>query len=172
MQLAHSIKKMLEKHHTESFGWAMCCCGRDREVAADVLQNAYLRILEGKAKYKGRSAFKTWLFVVIRNTATDWYRSEQRRSRRKAQQQRQEPAWELPEVENGMPGEMQQVIREAMNRLSPRQSEILHLVFYHGMTIEDAARVIEMPLGTARTHYERGKKKLKCWLSNKKEELL
>ena len=56
--------------------------------------------------------------------------------------------------------------------LTPRQQEILHLVFYHEMTIQEAAAIVKMPVGTARTHYERGKKNLRCWLGKRKEELL
>jgi len=45
---------------------------RDADRAADVLQIAYLKVLNGKAAFDARSSFKTWLFAVIRRTAADY----------------------------------------------------------------------------------------------------
>jgi RNA polymerase sigma-70 factor (ECF subfamily) len=62
-------------------------------------------------------------------------------------------------------GEASRRLRSLLARLSPRQSEILHLVFYQELTIEEAAEVLHLSVGTARTHYERGKARLKLLLS-------
>jgi RNA polymerase sigma-70 factor (ECF subfamily) len=47
-----------------------------------------------------------------------------------------------------------------MASISERQRQVLELVFYHDLTIEQAARVMGIGLGSARTHYERGKHSL------------
>src|SRR6266576_3699085 len=63
------LKAELEKLHSSSFGWTLSCCRRDRGEAEEVLQTVYLKILEGKARFRGESSFRTWLFAVIHKTA-------------------------------------------------------------------------------------------------------
>ena len=50
-----------------------------------------------------------------------------------------------------------EAIGRALVRLSERQREVLHLVFYEGLSIAEASVVMKVSLGTARVHYERGK---------------
>src|SRR5215216_2939711 len=63
------LKAELEKLHPASFGWALSCCRRNHADAEEVLQSVYLKILLGKAVYRGESKLQTWLFAVIRKTA-------------------------------------------------------------------------------------------------------
>ena len=65
------LRAQLESHHRESYGWALGCCRRNPADADGVLQTAYLKVLQGKARFDGRASFKTWLFAVIRTTAID-----------------------------------------------------------------------------------------------------
>ena len=68
------LKAELETLHSASFGWALNCCRRDRAEAEEVLQTVYLKILEGKACFRGEASLKTWLFAVIRKTAIGEHR--------------------------------------------------------------------------------------------------
>ena len=70
------LRNELERHHRDSYGWALACCQRNQADADNILQTAYLKVLDGKARFDGRSAFKTWLFSVIRRTAIDHRRRE------------------------------------------------------------------------------------------------
>jgi len=151
----------LEKLHAESHGWALACCGRDREEAEEVLQSAYLKVFAGKARFDGRSTFRTWLFGVIRRTA-----AEERR--RNIVHRLRAAAYAVIAPSDTRTGadtileiaQRQERLLSALRELSPRQREVLQLVFYHDMTIEDAATAMSVSLGTARTHYERGKARL------------
>jgi len=47
------LQAQLEKVHSVSYGWALNCCSRDRTEAKDVLQMAYLKVLQGRQPTRG-----------------------------------------------------------------------------------------------------------------------
>ena len=61
----------LEAFHGSSWGWALACCLWDRSEAEEVLQTAYLKALDGRARFDGHSSERTWFFGVIRRTAVE-----------------------------------------------------------------------------------------------------
>lgn len=128
---------------------------------------SYLKILDGRARFSGGSAFKTWVFGVVRLTALDQRRWSVRHLLRflPLPEPDATPASSVDPDESLIRGEREQTVRAALARLAARQAEALHLVFYHDMTLDEAAVVMRVSPGTARTHYERGKAALRPILS-------
>jgi len=157
------LKAELEKLHGSSFGWALSCCRRDPEMADEVLQTVYLKILEGKARYRGDSSLKTWLFSVIRKTAITEYRKRLLRLVRfTSEGQTAEPvSLTIGQAKAFEKSEQQKRFQQALKELPSRQREALHLVFYEDASLSEVAKVMGISIGSARTHYERGKKKLR-----------
>jgi RNA polymerase sigma factor (sigma-70 family) len=151
-----TIERELASLHGSSLGWALACCGRRRDDAEDVLQDVYAKVLSGRAVFRHQSSFKTWLFGVIRLTAF-----EQRRWRwlRRHELSTEEPA-DVPASVPLVDRQTAEHLARALGLLSDRQREVLHLVFYEGLTIAEAGAVMGVALGTARLHYERGKASL------------
>lgn len=160
----------LERHHADCWGWALTCCAGNRNDAEEVLQNSYLKVLDGRALYRARSDFRTWLFGVIRVTAIE--------HRRRQAVRRFFTGTPLGMTDTADPGagaelqmerlESSRTLIRALAKLAARQREVLHLVFYQEMTIEQAAGVMQISVGTARTHYERGKLRLRELLASER----
>lgn len=157
------LRTALEKHHRESYGWALSCCARSSVEAETVLQTVYLKVLTRRARFDGRASFRTWLFAVIRRTAADERRRQWLRRFRLDSYKvsvGRTPGEESPD-EAIYRSEVRALFRRALVELPRRQREVLQLVFYHDLSLAQAAEVMGVSLGSARTHYERGKQRLR-----------
>jgi RNA polymerase sigma-70 factor (ECF subfamily) len=161
------LERELERLHPECWGWALACCSRDRVRAEEALQLAYLRIVSGRARFDGRSQLKTWVFGVIRLTALEesrrWKRWLVRTTNGKLAHDVADPSLDAGAAVDVR--ERRRALIDALAELSARQRQVLQLVFYHDLSIEAAANVMKISVGSARTHYERGKKSLRARLA-------
>ena len=145
------LNHVLEQFHREAFIWARQCCKYDEELAKDVLQVVYLKMLEGKAQYREKSKIKTWLFSVIRFTAIDLLKEQQQFINLERFVETTEEEFDDCNLD----------YKQLLRNLSERQHQVLVLAFYHNMTLAEIAEVTNMGIGTVRTHYVRGKKALR-----------
>ena len=162
---AFSLERQLAELHPKSFGWAVACCHYRRVEAEDVLQTSYLKVLSGRARFDGRSSFKTWLFGVIRRTAAE---ARRRRFLHRLFLSRLERFGARAEAAPEQSSEPAVVL--LLRQLAPRQHEVLELVFYQDLSISEAAAVMGVSVGSARIHYERGKKNLRELLAIERDE--
>lgn len=154
---------ILREHHEAARSWALHCAGGEVSVAEDGLQSAYEAVLDGTARFDGRSSAKSFLFGVIRNKV---------RSQRRGRLWRRVLGLEVVGGDAGLSQEpsqgrrverdaRRQMLKAAREKLSPKQREVVELVFYHDLTIEEAAEAMSIGVGTARTHYARAKERLR-----------
>lgn len=168
MTISTKFINELEPLHEDAFGWAVVCRGGDVDMAADALQEAYLKVVSGLASFGGRSSLKTWWLGVVRFTVLEQQR-ESRRWRRMAERLLGWISLIGPESYEGQ-GEGIDVLPDveslnlALGQLPARQSEILHLVFQEQCSLGEAAMVMEISIGSARQHYDRAKRKLRSLL--------
>ena len=135
-----------------------------------MLQDTYLKVLDGRAVFLGRSSFRTWLFGVVRRTAAEHRRNLLRRltaawriDRHDVASEALDPAAVIDERA------LADRLRRALRLLPDRQRQVLHLVFQENLTVEAAAGVMGVSVGSARTHYARGKARLKDLLHDSVE---
>jgi RNA polymerase sigma factor (sigma-70 family) len=148
-------------------GWALAQTRWNAAEADDVLQASVLKVLDGRARFDARSSFRTFVFGVIRQTARERRRRAFVRELILLRPSARDEAAPRASLADLAPDARLESSREserltaALAELPERQREILHLVFYGESTIEEAAKIAGVALGTARTHYARGKQRLR-----------
>ncbi len=160
-------KRELAELHNDLFGWSLSRCDYDRVVAEDLMQQAYIEVLTGRARFRGGSALKTFMFGVVQNLARSRFR---RRTVRLRLLQR--AADEQPEAAVSPPTDDDRSGRvwAAVKALPARQRDITELVFCRELTIQEASAVMGISVGSGRVHYDRAKKTLAASLADIRDD--
>jgi|GEM_PF-4374910 len=132
--------------------------------AGDLVNSVALKVLAKADQFRGEANIKTWLHRVTVNT----YKDEVDRIVRRPQQS-VEDFDEFPLDESQLPPgperaaiahEEHELIMGALKQLSETERVVLFKQYFEGMTLEQIADELNMPLGTVKSHTNRGRVKL------------
>jgi RNA polymerase sigma-70 factor, ECF subfamily len=134
----------------------------NREMAEDLFQETWMRVLVRGAQFNGNSRFDTWLFTIARNLVIDLRRRKSMASLEEmcesgdddrpfeVPSQEKSPFDHLAALENG------QLVADALLTLDPLHREVLVLRFHEELSLEEIARVTGAPLSTVKSRLYRG----------------
>lgn len=153
----HVSRSALEALHSQLYGWALSRCDFDHATAEDLMQQTYVELLTGNARFDRRSSLKTFVFSVIQNLARNRYRRLATRLRLVRTYAKDISG----EASSTDPAPADDGIWRTVRALPARQRDIIELVFCRDLTIEEASGVMGISVGTGRQHYDRAKKALR-----------
>jgi RNA polymerase sigma-70 factor, ECF subfamily len=151
--------------------------------AADMTQEAFVRLLRSLGTYRAETKFTTWLYRLVTNICLDGLRRRGRPvdsldepASTQAGDDAQTPGerladsdrWTQPEEEVQL-RESADKVRAALATLPPAQRLALTLHYFQDQRYEDIADVMGLPLNTVKSHIRRGKERLALVLSNPAE---
>ena len=131
---------------------------RDPEEARDCAQEAFFKAFRSLRTFKPGSKFSTWIFSIAYHACCD------RLGRRKRYTDD-----ELPERADPGPGPAQiaerndeaQALRAAISELPEKYRTVITLYHLQGRQYEEIAQVLDLPMGTVKTHLFRAKELLR-----------
>jgi RNA polymerase sigma factor (sigma-70 family) len=130
----------------------------DSHLADDLAQETFLKAWQKLYTFRGDAKFSTWLFGIAFN--------EFRGAARKRKELALDDMENLPEEPApGARPELRLDLTEAMKVLNSSERAAILLCCQNGLSHEEAAHVLDCPLGTVKTNIFRGKEKLKHRLS-------
>jgi len=135
---------------------------RRRDVAEDLLEETWLRLVGRAATLTDDARLGPWLFTVARNLYFSWRRS---RALDPSRTSELDPAWPSPDrgnspFEAAARAELERQVEAALARLPLRDRELLLLVGVEGLTPSEAAAVCGVPAVTLRARLHRAREKL------------
>ncbi len=138
----------------------------DREMAEDLFQETWMRVLMRGAQFNGNSRFDTWLFAIARNLVIDMRRKRTMCSLEDMNDGGDDRPFEAP-ADGPSPFDLYQArengkrVAEALLSLEPLHREVLVLRFHEEMSLEEIAGVTRAPLSTVKSRLYRGLAALK-----------
>lgn len=125
---------------------------RDRELAADVVQNVFLAVWTGATQFDpGRGQPSTWIMTMTHHKAVDVVRREQRRRTEPLEVVGDEAAESTPVEEQAWRGVARDQVRAALRRLPDPHREVLELAYFAGYTQTELADRLAVPIGTVKS---------------------
>ena len=154
---------------------------RDRELAEDLAQDTFVKVLSHIDKYRPEFKFSSWLFKIANNVAIDHLRRRQldtvsidgsphaatagdvEATRFDLAADQETPLEELASRELGS------AIEQAIARLRPEYRSCIMLRHVEGRSYEEIAATLDLPLGTVKTYIHRARHELRTALEHLRE---
>ncbi|MER5629360.1 RNA polymerase sigma factor SigM [Streptomyces nitrosporeus] len=154
--------ELVRRHRDRLWAVALRTLG-DREEAADAVQDALVSAFRAAHTFRGRSAVTTWLHRITVNACLD--RARKAATRKTAPVQDTERLDQLlePHESAEAPAERQDLHREllaALATLPAEQRAALVLVDMQAYPVAEAARMLDVPVGTVKSRCARGRARL------------
>lgn len=160
------LDHLIEQYQHRLLRYLLFLTGR-REVAEDLFQETWMRVLVRGTQYNGRARFDTWLFTIARNLVIDLSR---KRTMSSLDEMSESDEDDRPfEVATTGPSPLEQFasredsaeVGEVLLTLDASYREVLVLRFYEEMSLEEIASVTCAPLSTVKSRLYRGLASLK-----------
>ena len=153
---ARAFEILVRRHYDTMYKFAYRWCG-NRPDAEDVTQNACVKLARALDGFQKQSAFSTWLYRLVINTAKDWQRQHARHHAAHGEEQAEERA-----SGQGMEEVLfaKQVVA-AVGKLPPTEKAAVTLVLAEGLSHQQAAEVMDCAESTVSWRIHEARKKLK-----------
>jgi len=161
---------LLRKYLTPVYRFAYRLVGNDAE-AEDVASEVFVKAWKKLSSFRIQENFKTWLFVITRNTAYDHLRKRGR-----------QVELSLDEVQDGVPlsdtiaddallpdelfAQQEDILRldNALQQLPILYREVILLHAIEGLTFDEVGKLLNRPMDTVKSQYRRGLVSLRALL--------
>jgi len=155
----HAFGELVRRHQSAVRGLLRQLTRTDLALADDLAQDTFVRAYKHIRSFRGEARFSTWLYRIAYNC----FREDARR-RKELVGIDEEQLQAVADPQAVDPG-LRHDLMHALNLLPLRERSAVLLCCQNGLSHDEAARVLDIPLGTVKTNVLRGREKLKKMLA-------
>lgn len=170
------MKELIENNLDKIFGYALFITG-NREKALDLMQDTVITVLTKQNLYKEESHFRSWIFRILKNNYLNIIKKEQVRKEINfsdaSPDSNDEPVYLLKDKGKCYISDpiLKSRISEVIASLALEYREVVVLVEIDQLSYEEAAKVLDVPVGTVMSRLHRGRLQLRKMLKKEAGEL-
>lgn len=171
-----AAQELVRRHQSAVRGFLRSVC-YDRQAIDDLAQDTFLRALKYAGRFDPKYSMRGWLLTIARRLSIN--------HGDKAKRRRPEPGVELTQLsdrgghtpssrmEDSETQRLNKVmINQAMAKLSEPQRAAIAMHYQQGLALDEIAGLLEMPVGTVKSHLHRGRQKMKEILEPQAERVM
>jgi len=163
-----SLATLVRRYQAGLFSLLVHMTGGDASLADDLFQETFVRAVRAAKTFDVNRSFRTWVTAIALNLVRDEVRKRKSRgevtlTEDHAEGRSSAAAPEHPSASLEQRDEAVRV-RRALARLTDKEREIVLLHFYEGLTLVEAAEVLTVPVGTAKSRLHGALARLKTLL--------
>lgn len=159
----NAFLQLIEQHHKTVERFAFQCGVHSNDVN-DVTQEVFVKLYRFLGQFK-EAKFTTWLYKITLNATRDYYRKEQRETRKEAKLQAQPPPTAPTTEQMMLRFEEDHILHNAIQKLDDKHRYPIILFYFHELKYEEIATVLDVSLSTVKMRLMRGKELLKRQLT-------
>jgi RNA polymerase sigma-70 factor, ECF subfamily len=175
-----ALDELVRKYHELAYQYAFRLT-RNRDDAADLVAEAFVRVARSIRSFQGQSAFSTWLYRILTNCFLDARKRAARRytssldemvlteDSEKPREIPAEGANVIDYVDRGMKAE---ILSGAIERLPEAYRTIIVMYHCENLGYEEIAEILSIPLGTVKSRLNRARITLRDLLAGKIDSLV
>ncbi len=154
------LDRLIEQYQHRLLRYLVYLSG-NRELAEDLFQETWVRVLERGHQYDGRHEFSTWLYAVARNLTIDYLRKKSPVSLDGLMEDEEHPSFEPADTrpmawEVVHQHEQAEQVSAALMTMPTEYRETVILRFQEGLALDEIAAVTGARLGTVKSRLYRG----------------
>lgn len=157
-----AFQTFYDRHASRVVAYA-CKLARDRHLAEDVAQEVFTSVWTKAASFRPeRGDAPGWLYTLTRNKFIDHWRRGPKAAVTEEIDDRRLPA------QQGEPKDLHLTMKQALAQVSPDQRKAIEMAYFGGLTYQETAGELELPVGTLKSRIRLGLRTMRALLSEGK----